>query len=221
MSGRSGNRGLPRLVETFLAIFGLVCFAPVVIISAILIKLTSSGPVIFRQERVGRNGRSFTLIKLRTMNSGLASGPLVTAANDCRITSIGRILRRSKIDELPELWNVVWGDMSLVGPRPEVPEWVDLTDPVWDEILQFRPGLTDPVTLRLRNEEQLLADLQADESFYKNVVQPYKLRGYLNFLRKRTWIADIKIMYRTLAAIIFPKTAVPPSRNEMLWSLAE
>jgi lipopolysaccharide/colanic/teichoic acid biosynthesis glycosyltransferase len=131
------------------------------------------------------------------------------------------MLRRSKVDELPQLWNVVRGDMSIVGPRPEVPRFVDLKDPVWNEILKARPGLTDPVALRLRNEEQLLADLQADELVYLNLVQSYKLRGYLNFMRKRTWMGDIKIICRTVVAITFPGTAVPPSRNEMLLSFAE
>lgn len=219
MSSRDRNCGLPRAVEICLAAFGLVFTAPLLAISAIVIKLTSSGPAVFRQERVGRNGKTFTLFKLRTMNS--CSGALVTAANDSRITAIGKILRRSKIDELPEFWNVVRGDMSIVGPRPEVPEFVNLEDPLWDEILNFRPGLTDPVTLRLRNEEQLLADVQADHSFYKDVIQPYKISGYLHFLRNRSWSTDIKIIYRTLTAIIFPRTAVPPSKEEMLLSLAE
>lgn len=219
MVGRERDIGIPRSADIFLAAIGLVFSAPVLAISAILIKLTSNGPAFFRQERVGRNGATFTLFKLRTMNS--VSGSLVTAANDRRVTPVGRLLRRSKIDELPELWNVLRGDMSIVGPRPEVPEFVDLNDPAWEEILRFPPGLTDPVTLRLRNEEQLLADLNADDSFYKDVVQPYKVRGYVDFVRNRTLATDIIIIYRTIAAIIFPKRAAPPSKAEMLWSLAE
>ena len=219
MSNLNRNCGLPRVAEIFLATLGLVISAPVLAISAVIIRLTSSGPAIFRQERVGRNGKPFTLFKLRTMKS--FSGALVTASNDSRITPIGKILRCSKIDELPELWNVVRGDMSIVGPRPEVPELVNLENPLWSEILNSRPGLTDPVTLRLRNEEQLLASVADGRSFYRDVVQPYKIRGYLNFLRNRNWITDLRVISGTLRAIVRPTTAVPPTREEMLYSLAD
>lgn len=213
------NQGLPRVVEICFAAVGLVCSAPVLAVSALLIKFTSKGPVIFRQVRVGKNGVPFTLFKLRTMR--LTPGSLVTSANDSRITAFGRLLRRSKIDELPELWNILRGDMSFVGPRPEVPEFVDTEDPMWAEVLGCRPGLTDPVTLRLRNEEQLLADLNADDSFYRKVLQPFKLRGYLQFLRRRTWAVDVRIIYLTLAAVLFRKGVAPPSREEMTEALAE
>ncbi|MGH9947379.1 MAG: sugar transferase [Pyrinomonadaceae bacterium] len=203
-----------------MAFIGLVVSAPVLAMSALLIKLDSRGPAIFRQRRIGRSGEPFTLFKLRTMVNS-KSGASVTAADDNRITTIGKLLRRTKIDELPELWNILRGDMSIVGPRPEVPELVNLDDPNWIEILNFRPGLTDPVTLRLRNEEQLLADANADPAFYTDVLQPFKLRGYVQFLRNRTWATDIKIICRTLITIVFPGTADPPSKEEMRWSLAE
>jgi lipopolysaccharide/colanic/teichoic acid biosynthesis glycosyltransferase len=214
------KKGLPRVVEVSMAMFGLVVTGPILAVFALLIKLGSPGPVLFRQPRMGRGGKTFTLLKLRTMVVG-ESGTLVTAANDARITSTGKVLRRTKIDELPELWNVVRGDMSIVGPRPEVPALVDTNNPLWVEILKVRPGLTDPVTLRLRNEEQLLASAGDDERFYADVLQPYKLRGYLHFVRNRTWKTDISIIYRTLKAIVFPQTAAPPSKEELRWSLAE
>ncbi len=220
MANRKKNGGLPRIAEIILAAFGLVITAPILAVFAVLIKFDSRGPAIFRQIRVGMGGEPFILIKLRTMVVS-GSGASVTAANDSRITRIGRIIRRAKIDELPELWNVVRGDMSIVGPRPEVPIYVDLEDPLWREALSVRPGLTDPVTLKLRNEEELLASAGEDDRFYSDVVQPYKLRGYVHFLRDRTWKTDLKVIYRTLIAIVSPRTAPPPSKEELRLSLAE
>jgi lipopolysaccharide/colanic/teichoic acid biosynthesis glycosyltransferase len=212
--------GLPRAVEITLALLGLAVNAPVLAIAAILIKMNSQGPVLFRQKRVGQSGKPFTMFKFRTM--GVASkGSLVTAANDARVTSVGRFLRKTKIDELPELWNVVKGDMSFVGPRPEVPEFVDLNDPLWKIVLEHRPGITDPVTLRLRNEEHLLAQVVDKERYYREVVQPYKLRGYARFVGDKSWKTDLRIIGRTMRAIVFPATAVLPTREEMQLSYGD
>ena len=212
--------GLPRSIEISLAIFGLIVTAPILSFLAILIRLNSRGPVLYRQERIGLNGQTFTLFKLRTMTVS-QFGPKITAADDRRVTSLGRVLRRYKIDELPELWNVLIGEMSFVGPRPEVPEFVDLRDPDWQDILTHRPGITDPVTLRLRNEEQLLAQVVDRERYYREVVQPYKKRGYVNFVNHKSWKTDIRIIGRTLKAIVLPQTVKQPTREEMKWSLAE
>jgi lipopolysaccharide/colanic/teichoic acid biosynthesis glycosyltransferase len=220
MSSRKLAYGIPRIVEMGLALAGLVGSAPILALAAILIRAGSKGPVLFAQKRVGRNGKEFTLLKLRTM-AAASRGSKITAADDVRITPIGRMLRKTKIDELPELWNVLRGDMSIVGPRPEVPEFVDLEDPQWQEVLSRRPGITDPVTLRLRNEEQLLATVIDRERFYKEVVQPYKLRGYLRFVRDKSWKTDIRIIGRTFRAVAFPKTAEPPTKEEMQLSFAE
>jgi lipopolysaccharide/colanic/teichoic acid biosynthesis glycosyltransferase len=117
-----------------------------------------------------------------------------------------------KLDELPELWNVVKGDMSLVGPRPEVPGYVDLGNCIWRFVLGARPGLTDPITVHLRNEEALLAELQADrETFYLEILQPYKLQGYFDYLRERNWRKDVRVLWTTCLAIIFPRKNRPPS----------
>ena len=214
------HRGLPRPVEISLAIVGLAAVAPALAVFAVLIRLNSRGPVLFRQDRVGLNGDSFILYKLRTMTvTGV--GLKITAADDDRITSLGKILRRYKIDELPELWNVLKGDMAIVGPRPEVPELVDLNDPSWQQILHHRPGITDPVTLRLRNEEQLLAQVGDKERYYREVVQPYKKRGYLNFVNNKSWKTDVRLIGRTLKAIAFPQTVKQPTRDELQWSLAD
>lgn len=198
------RRGLPRPIEAVLAGCGLLVSLPVVAIAAVLIRATSRGPALFRQERVGLGGKSFTLFKLRTMRLS-ESGPQVTASGDDRITPIGRVLRRSKLDELPQLWNVVKGDMSLVGPRPEVPRYVDLRDPFWKRVLSARPGITDPVTLRLRDEEVLLAGVDGDpERFYRERLLPEKLRQYLRYLETRTAWSDVEVLYQTVLAIVFP-----------------
>ena len=121
-----------------------------------------------------------------------------------------------KFDELPEFWNVLKGDMSLVGPRPEVPRYVDLRNPSWQLVLQTRPGITDPVTLRLRNEEQLLAAVEGDvERFYLEALQPVKLRGYLEYLQRRSWIEDLKVIVRTTIGVIRPSLVPAPSASQI------
>lgn len=203
--------GIPRPVEAIIALVGLVGSAPLVAMSALAIKLTSPGTVFFKQIRAGRHGRVFVLVKLRTMRS-YAVGPEVTTKVDSRVTSVGRFLRKTKLDELPELWNVLKGDMSLVGPRPEVPRYVDLTDPRWQAVLQARPGLTDPVTLRLRNEEKLLADVEGDvERFYLGTLQPVKLGGYLEYLSSRSWKEDLKVILKTAVGVAWPSSAPAPT----------
>lgn len=208
------------MAEILMSATGLALSAPILLLAAILIKLDSRGPMFFRQERVGQFGKSFTIYKFRTMGTA-TRGSLVTAANDVRVTSIGRFLRKSKIDELPELWNVLRGDMSFVGPRPEVPEFVDTADPLWQFVLQHRPGITDPVTLRLRNEEQLLAKVSDTERYYREVVQPYKLRGYTKFVGDKSWKTDLRIIGRTMRAIVFPATVKLPTREEMQLSYSK
>lgn len=203
-----------------MSLIGLALSAPIMAAAAILIKLDSRGPVFFRQKRVGQSGKDFTIFKFRTM-ANASKGSLVTASNDKRVTSIGRFLRKSKIDELPELWNVFRGDMSFVGPRPEVPKFVDMSDPLWQFVLEHRPGITDPVTLRLRNEEQLLAKVSDTERYYLEVVQPYKLRGYARFIGDKSWKTDLRIIGRTMRAIVFPTTAILPTREEMQLSFGK
>jgi lipopolysaccharide/colanic/teichoic acid biosynthesis glycosyltransferase len=135
------------------------------------------------------------------------AGPQVTAGGDRRITGVGRWLRRSKLDELPELWNVLRGDMSFVGPRPEVPAYVDASDPLWREILLVRPGLTDPVTVALRDEESLLKSASDPERYYRETLQPQKLEGYRAYLRRRTWKSDLRVLWQTAGAILRPGLA--------------
>ena len=200
-----GRPGIPRAIEAGAAAAGLLLCLPLLVLAAAAVALTSGGPVLFRQERVGRHGKAFRLYKLRTMRAA-SGGPLVTAAGDDRVTPVGRVLRRCKLDELPQLWNVVRGDMSLVGPRPEVPRYVDVGDPLWRRILQVRPGLTDPVTLHLRDEEALLAAAPGDpERFYREELQPLKLRGYDRYLERRNWKTDVRVLADTLKALAIPQ----------------
>jgi lipopolysaccharide/colanic/teichoic acid biosynthesis glycosyltransferase len=220
MVGKGTAQGIPRGFEIAIAALGLVIVAPVLFVFGVLIKTDSQGPVLFRQKRIGRYGKAFTLLKLRTM-SAVHEGPLVTAAGDSRVTSVGKILRKTKIDELPALWNVLRGDMCFVGPRPEVPEYVNLEDPKWQEVLESRPGITDPVTLRLRNEEELLAEIGDRERFYREILQPYKLHCYLRFARERSWKTDIRIIGRTLKATLLPRSVAPPTREEMGWAVLD
>jgi lipopolysaccharide/colanic/teichoic acid biosynthesis glycosyltransferase len=199
--------GLPRAADAALALAGLAAASPVLLAAAVLVAATSPGPVLFRQKRVGLGGRPFTLLKLRTMRvaPAIADPSQLTASGDSRITPVGRWLRRFKLDELPQLWNVVRGDMSLVGPRPEVPRYVDAADPLWQSVLSARPGLTDPVTLRLRDEEALLA-LAADtgdvEIFYRERLLPWKLRGYRDYLARRSWTSDLALLGATVLAVL-------------------
>lgn len=192
--------GLPRSLEIVVSAFGLVVAAPLLAIAAVAILLTSPGPALFRQERVGRFGRPFLLLKLRTMRAG--AGPQVTAAGDPRVTTVGGLLRRTKIDELPQLWNVVRGDMALVGPRPELTRYVDLRDPRWTRVLSVRPGLTDPSSIRYRHEETLLANVAGDrDHYYREVLLPAKLELSQAYLAQRSWRSDVAIVARTLGRL--------------------
>ncbi len=198
------RRGLPRWFEVPAALVGLLLCAPLLAAVGLAVRLSSPGPVLFRQVRVGRGGRLFTMYKFRTMvcNDG---GPQVTASGDPRVTGVGRWLRRLKLDELPELVNVLRGDMSLVGPRPEVPRYVDLSDPLWQAVLEVRPGITDPVTVKLRHEEELLAAQGDDpETYYRQVLQPAKLRGYVEYLENRTSWKDLVVLVQTAVAVMTP-----------------
>lgn len=229
-SAETVRRGLPRPVEAILAAGLLLILGPLVLLLALAVALSSPGPAFFRQRRVGRHGRPFVLIKLRTMRPAPVpphggaedpevdeEDPKVTAAGDRRITPLGRLLRATKLDELPELWHVLVGEMSFVGPRPEVPEHVDPEDPLWRPVLEARPGLTDPVTLRLRSEEALVASVPESErdAFYRHELQPWKLRGYADYLRRRTPWSDLRVILQTAVAIVDPTSQPPPTRDEL------
>ena len=206
---------MPRSLDILLSLIGLLLFLPFLIIISILIKISSPGPILFKQIRVGKNGRPFNLIKFRTMYTN-NQNILITAKNDSRITPIGKFLRYIKLDELPELINVLKGDLSLVGPRPEVPKYVDMNNQMWQRVLQIRPGLTDPVTVKFRNEESILARVKGDkERFYLDILQPYKLRGYIDYIEKKNIFFDFLILLTTIKAIVFPNSYQAPELNEL------
>ena len=181
-----------------MALIGLLVLWPVLLIVAVLIKFKMpGGPVIFKQKRVGRNGRLFTMYKFRSMtvNHG---GSSVSVAGESRITPLGAKLRRYKLDELPELWNVLIGDMSFVGPRPDVPGYADKLNGEEREVLNLRPGITGPASLKYRNEEELLA-LQADPQRYNDeVIYPDKVRINLYYLRHYSFVKDLQMMVSTV-----------------------
>lgn len=198
-------KGLPRAIDVVFAAMGLLIASPLLLASGVTVMLNSPGGALFRQSRVGRNGRIFTLYKLRTMRIS-DDGPQVTKRTDPRITRSGKFLRKTKLDELPTLWNVLKGDMAMVGPRPEVPRYVKLEDPLWQKVLAVRPGITDPVTLHLRSEEELLVHVEGDtEEYYLTELQPAKLKGYVEYLQIRNWHSDLIVLWRTLVAIVAPQ----------------
>lgn len=208
--------GLARGVEVPVALALLVAASPMLLVAALAVVATSRGPAFFRQQRVGRAGRPFMLVKLRSMTVG-GAGSSLTGSGDRRVTPIGRWLRRTKLDEVPQLWNVLQGDMSLVGPRPEVPRYADLSDPRWARVLEARPGITDPLTLKLRDEEALMPAAEDErERFYVGTLLPLKLQGYLEYLGRRSWRSDLAVLLATAAALARPGRG--PTRDEILRS---
>ncbi|MCX5815386.1 MAG: polysaccharide biosynthesis protein [Proteobacteria bacterium] len=201
---KENQRGLPRFIEVPSALVGLIALSPLLCFGALLVALSSPGPILFRQVRIGLHGRKFMLYKFRTMK--VAESTLqITAKDDDRITRLGRFLRKTKIDEFPGLWNIVKGDMSVVGPRPEVENYVDLNDQIWRQILAVRPGITFPITLFLRDEEELLAQVKGDrEEFYLKTLLPLKLQCYVEYIRSRSAWSDTKVILQTILAVIFP-----------------
>lgn len=209
------ERGLPRTLEVLISSLGLILVFPVLAVAVVLVKVSSPGPIFFRQPRVGQYGREFVLYKFRTMCLN-EFGVQFTSKDDYRITSIGRWLRLFKIDELPELFNVVRGDLALVGPRPEVPLYVNKDNVLWIEVLKVKPGITDPVTLQLRNEEDLIANAPGNKiRFYFEKLLPYKLYGYIDFIKNRTLRTDLYILFRSALAVLWPPASPPPSIEEI------
>ena len=189
---------LKRILDFLGAWIGLICIAPFLAIIAVAIRVTSPGPVLFRQERMGQDGSIFRIYKFRSMreDSHLHGGS-VTVGGDRRITPMGAFLRRHKLDELPQLINVLAGDMSMVGPRPEVKEFVDLFPAQYSRILTVRPGITHQGTLMFRNEEDILAGVANPRSRYLGFVMPLKLKIYLDHL-EQPLTEELKILLATV-----------------------
>ena len=189
---------IKRLFDIIFSFIGIVFLFPVFIIVSILIKIDSSGPVFFLQERVGLHGKLFKIIKFRSMKTNHNNSLTVTLENDKRITTIGKILRKYKIDEIPELINVLVGDMSFVGPRPDVPGYADLLKGNNRNILKLRPGITSRASIKYANEEQLLLDQQDPIAYNNDVIFPDKVKMNLNYYENNNIWIDIKIIFATL-----------------------
>ena len=181
----------------------LVVLSPVFAAIAVWIKLDSPGPVFYRQVRVGRGNRDFYLYKFRSMRVGADRQGLITVGgNDPRVTRPGHFIRKYKLDEFPQLINVIKGDMSIVGPRPEVRKYVEMYTPEQMKVLCVRPGLTDPASIRYRNENELLATVEDPERYYREVIMPDKLRLSLEYVHRASFWMDIKFIFGTLGEIV-------------------
>lgn len=190
-----------RLFDVLAAGIGLVLLSPLLLLIAVWVKRDSPGPVLFRQERVGRHGRPFLIHKFRTMR--VEPGPLITIGQDPRITRSGAWLRASKLDELPQLWDVLRGAMSLVGPRPEVPRYVALYPPdLREKVLSVRPGITDPASLAFRNEAELLAAAGDPEREYVEVILPAKLALSVRYAAEASLATDLRLVLQTLGRLL-------------------
>ena len=176
---------------------------PAMAVIAAAILWDDGAPFLFGQPRIGRFRRQFTILKFRSMRKA-GGGVEITSSGDPRVTRVGRFLRRYKLDELPQLWNVLRGDMSLVGPRPEVPRYVDPNEPAWSEVHRVRPGITDLATLVYRDEERILAGFGDPEQGYREVVLPAKLLLNLEYLRCRSVLRDLKLLALTIRYSFWP-----------------
>lgn len=192
-----------RVIDVAGSLVGLVVLAPALVSIGALVRVTSPGPAFFRQERVGRAGKPFQIYKFRTMRLAEAgSGPQVTAQGDPRITPTGQVLRRYKLDELPQLWNVLRGDMSLVGPRPEVPKYVAAFPEEWAAVLSVRPGITDFAAIEFVDEESALAKSADPERAYLDEVLPKKLALYRMYIEQQSLGTDLSLIFSTLRRIV-------------------
>ena len=200
---------MKRLFDIVASGVGLLLLSPLFLLVAIWIKLDSPGPVFYRQVRVGRYNRDFRIFKFRSMRVGADKGSLVTiGGRDPRVTRSGYFIRKFKVDELPQLINVFIGDMSLVGPRPEVRHYVDYWTKEQLHVLDVRPGITDPASIKFRNENELLEKAEDAEKYYIEVIMQEKLRLYLEYVENHSFWYDIKLIFQTFAAIIADRKSV-------------
>lgn len=197
----SGRLYRKRLFDMVCAALGLLILSPVLLVCALLVGLTSPGGVLFRQERIGKDGVPFTIYKFRSMRKDNA-GLKISTSRDTRITSVGRVLRKTKLDELPQLWNVLKGDMSFVGPRPEVREYTDLYTPEQRQVLMVRPGITGLASIRYRNENELLTASSDPNRTYIDEVMPAKLALDLKYIPCACVSYDIKLIWETLVTVV-------------------
>lgn len=213
-----------RIFDLACVIPGLILLGPLLVLIALCVKFNSRGPVFFRQIRTGLKGKPFSILKFRSMVvDAERQGLQITASGDRRITHVGRILRKTKLDELPQLFNVLWGEMSLVGPRPEVPRYTDLYTPEQAEVLNFLPGITDPASIAFRHEESILAAAANPDEAYVREIMPAKIRINLDYQRKANVFTDCLVILQTFTSILsrkdgsqthLPAASVPPSASK-------
>ena len=194
---------MKRLFDMVASGLGLLALSPLFLIVAVWIKLDSPGPVFYRQVRVGRHNKDFRIFKFRSMRVGADKGSLVTiGGRDPRITRSGYFIRKYKLDELPQLINVFVGDMSLVGPRPEVRHYVDYWTPEQMHVLDVRPGITDPASIKFRNENELMGQAENPEDYYINVIMQEKIKLYLEYVENASFMYDLMLIFKTFKVII-------------------
>lgn len=194
---------MKRLFDIVASGLGLVFISPLFFVLAIWIKMDSKGPVFYRQVRVGRGNKDFRIFKFRSMRVGADKGSLVTiGGHDPRVTRSGYFIRKFKFDELPQLINVFIGDMSLVGPRPEVRHYVDYWTPEQMHVLDVRPGITDPASIKFRNENELMEQAEDPEKYYIEVIMQEKIRLYLEYVEKHSFLYDIGLIFKTFFVIV-------------------
>ena len=194
---------MKRLFDIVASGLGLIVLSPLFIILAIWIKLDSKGPVFYRQVRVGYKNKDFRIFKFRSMRVGADKGSLVTiGGHDPRVTKSGYFIRKFKFDELPQLINVFLGDMSLVGPRPEVRHYVDYWTPEQMHVLDVRPGITDPASIKYRNENELMEKAEDPEKYYIEVIMQEKIKLYLEYVEKHSFLYDIGLIFKTFWVIV-------------------
>lgn len=194
---------MKRLFDIIASALGLIVLSPLFLVLAVWIKVDSKGPVFYRQTRVGWHNKDFRIFKFRSMRVGADKGSLVTiGGRDPRITRSGYYIRKYKLDEFPQLINVLIGDMSLVGPRPEVRHYVDYWTPEQMRVLDVRPGITDPASIKFRNENELMAQADDPEQYYINVIMQEKLRLYLEYVDNQSFLYDLRLIFATLRVVI-------------------
>jgi len=204
------RRAGKRAMDLAISFAGLALLSPVLLAVAVLVKCASPGTVLYWQERVGCGGRIFRIAKFRSMVAHAdRQGPAITALGDPRVTRLGAMLRKLKIDELPQLWNVLRGEMSLVGPRPELPVYVTGYTEEQRRVLAVRPGITDVASIRYRDEEKILAASACAEEFYRRVVLPHKLELNAEYIQQMSFSFDVRLIFQTLKLLVVS----PPSRQ--------
>ena len=197
------NSIIKRIFDFFAALIGIIILSPILIIVSIAIKLDSPGNIMFLQKRVGKDGKEFNIYKFRTMVTDAEKlGKQITVGKDNRITKVGAFLRKYKIDELPQLFNVLKGDMSLVGPRPEVPKYVALYNEEQRKVLSVRPGITDLASLKYSDENDILGKVENPEEYYINVIMKDKLSLNLEYIEKSNLFFDISLIVKTILKCI-------------------